>query len=296
MNLTIFATICIVTLLYIHIVFHLKTSDDLEVFEIPMPPKDKLEDVCNFRQPVLFTHRDDMLQSCKPSLLNDYSAFDVNVYDASYEGIPLTLEEANQLFTSKMYATYNNSSFLNETMMKRCFLSLDTLLRPPMVSSIEYDLLFGSLNYTTRFKYTNHYRTYYYVSSGSITVKLTPPRNTKHLQEVKDYETQEFYSNVNPWTDVVKKVKCIEIVLRPGTILFVPAYWWHSIRLEKDACVCSIQYKTIMSIIATLPDIAMGVLQRQNTKNKVLPTYSPALTEKGGESHTSADHLLPQSH
>jgi hypothetical protein len=276
MNLTILATICIVTMLYIHIVFHLKTSDDLEVFEIPMPPKEKLEDVCNFRQPVLFTHKDESLHACIPSNLNEYSAFDVNVYDTKYEGIPIPLEDAMKLFATKEYATYNNQTFLNETMVKRCFTSLDTLLRPPMVSSISYDVLFGSPQYTTRFKYTNHYRTYYYVSSGSITVKLTPPRNTRHLQEVKDYESQEFYTTMNPWVDILKKVKCMEIRVQPGQLLFIPAYWWHSIRLEKDACVCSIQYKTIMNIIATLPDIAMGVLQRQNTKNKVLPTYSPA--------------------
>ena len=286
MNLTILATICIVTMLYIHIVFHLKTSDDLEVFEVPMPPKSSLEDVCNFRQPVLFKYTDEQLNQCTPTNLKEYSAFDVYVYDTSYEGIPLSLEEATALFTTKIYATYNNQLFLNETMAKRYFLPLDTLLRPPMVSSISYDILFGSDGYTTQFKYMNHYRTYYYVTSGSITVKMTPPRNTKYLQEVKQYETQEFYSKCNPWNDSIKKVKCMEIVIQPGTLLFIPAYWWYSIRLEKNACVCSIQYKTLMNIVATLPDIAMGILQRQNTKNKVLPTYSPEPVAQDSSSHT----------
>jgi mannose-6-phosphate isomerase-like protein (cupin superfamily) len=286
MNLTILATICIVTMFYIHVVFHLKTSDDLEVFEIQMPPKHKLEDVCNFRQPILFNHTDELLQQCTPQSLQEYNAFDVNVYDQEYAGIPVTLEQASVLFKNKVYATYHNSAFLNETMAKRYYIELDSFLRPPMVSSISYDVLFGSPKYTTRLSYHNHYRTYYYVTSGTVTVKLTPPRNTKYLQEVKNYEEQEFYSDCNPWKDPTKKVKYMEVVLKQGQILFIPAYWWYSIQLEEDSCVCSIQYKTVMNIIATMPDIAMGILQRQNTKHKVLPTYSPEQASSPSESRT----------
>lgn len=290
MNLTILATICIVTLLYIHVVFHLKTSDDLEVFEIQMPPKSKLEDVCNFRQPILFQYTDSLMNQCTPASLQEYNAFDVNVYGEDYEGIPVTLEQASILFKNKVYATYHNASFLNETMAKRYFVEMDSFLRPPMVSSISYDFMMGSHGYETRFSYHNHYRTYYYATSGYATIKLTPPRNTKYLQEIKNYETQEFYTRLNPWKDEMKKVKCMEITLHPGQLLFIPAYWWYSIRLEKDACICSIQYKTVMNLISTLPDIAMGILQRQNTKHKILPThsdsYSPAPTLQDTSSHT----------
>ena len=34
---------CIVLFLYLHVFFHLKTSDDLEMYEIEQPSKDKLE-------------------------------------------------------------------------------------------------------------------------------------------------------------------------------------------------------------------------------------------------------------
>ena len=34
---------CVVLFVYLHIYFHLKVSDDLEVFEIDQPSKDKLE-------------------------------------------------------------------------------------------------------------------------------------------------------------------------------------------------------------------------------------------------------------
>jgi hypothetical protein len=115
---------------------------------------------------------------------------------------------------------------------------------------------------------------------------MTPPRNTRYLQEVKKYDTQEFYTHFNPWKDTLKKVKCIEFVVTKGSLIFIPAYWWYSIRLEQDACVCSIQYKTVMNVLATLPNFCIGVLQRQNTKTKTLPTYSLAKDETDTESRT----------
>ena len=45
---------CIVLFMYIHIFFHLNTSDDLEVYEIDQPSKEKLEEICDIKQPVVF--------------------------------------------------------------------------------------------------------------------------------------------------------------------------------------------------------------------------------------------------
>ena len=36
---------CSILFLYVHIYFHLKTSDDLEVYEIDNPSKEKLEEI-----------------------------------------------------------------------------------------------------------------------------------------------------------------------------------------------------------------------------------------------------------
>ena len=71
-------------------------------------------------------------------------------------------------------------------------------------------------------------------------------------------------------------------------MLFIPAYWWYSIKFNKNACLCTFQYKTVMNIMATLPDICMGILQRQNTKTKLkLTRASPANPSSSGESRTS---------
>ncbi len=269
MNLGIIV-VCIVVILFLHVVFQLKTSNELEVYEIPMPNKTKLEEVCNFKQPVVFNYQEDVIMKCIPSELVQYNAFDVFVYDNTYIGKPQSLEKAYEIFKTGKHATYNNFSFLQETTAQQYFSLTDTILRPPLVSSIYYDVLFGSELYTTRLQNKSSCRNYFLVTQGSITLKLAPPRNNIFLNEIKNYETQENYSQVNPWTDKEKKVKFIEITLSAGRLLFIPAYWWYSIRLEKDACVCMFHYKTVMNVLATLPDISVGILQR-HTKPVNLP-------------------------
>ena len=271
MNIGILATICIVTVLYIHIHFQLHTSNDLEIYEIVMPTKTKLEEVCNLKQPVLFDYYEETISHCTLDSLDEYNAFDVMVFDDTHVGISLPLEKARALFKTGRHATLHNGTFLQETMVRRYYDLTDLTLRPPLVTSMTHDIFFGSLNYTTRLQYHTSCRNYFLVTQGTITIKLTPPRNTPFMKEIKKYDTQEFFSDLNPWTDDPKKVKFLELVVPVGKLFYIPAYWWYSIRLEKDACVCMFHYKTLTNLIATLPDIGMGILQRHNTTTKVLP-------------------------
>jgi len=277
-------TICIVIIIYMHVVYQLTTSNDLEIFELDTPSKNKLEEVCNLRQPLLFPYYEEAIQSVF-SKLTDYKAFDVNVYDSEYNSTTVSLKNAFQLIDKKKYISLHNSDFLNETMVSRYYLTTDAYLRPPMVASITYDLLMGSESSSTRLEYNTHYRNYFYVSNGSVTVKLTPPKNEKYLNPEKDYANQMYYSLKQD----IDKVKFLEITLVKGQILFIPAYWWYSITFAKESCVCTLQYKTVMNIIATLPDICMGVLQRHNTKTKLtkITLASPANPSSSDESRTS---------
>ena len=72
---------CIVLFIYIHITFHLKVSDDLEVYEIEQPSKDKLEEICDLRQPVIFDYKvDGLMKECNLDYIgNNFGAFDIKV-------------------------------------------------------------------------------------------------------------------------------------------------------------------------------------------------------------------------
>jgi hypothetical protein len=283
-------TICTVIILYIHIVYQLKTSNDLEIFELETPNKLKLEEVCDLRQPLLFPYNEENINRCILSKCLEYKAFDVTVYDQSYNPFQCSLEKAIKLFDNK-YISLHNSDFLNETMIYRYYSETDEYLRPPMVSMITYDILFGSVGSSTRLEYSTYYRNYLYVTEGSINIKLTPPRNSKYLDMKKDYATESYYSNIDVWKHIPEKIKFLEIKVNKGQMLFLPAYWWYTIQFEKNACVCTLQYKTVMNIIATLPDLFIGILQRQNTKTKLkIIQASHENPSSADESHTSTTH------
>ena len=64
--------------------FQLKTSNDLEIYEIDYPSKDKLEEICDLRQPILFNFQNErILDSCqRQNILDTYGAFDVKIRKA----------------------------------------------------------------------------------------------------------------------------------------------------------------------------------------------------------------------
>jgi hypothetical protein len=189
--------------------------------------------------------------------------------------IPLALHIASKLFNNDKNSNYiseNNSDFLLETGSIKNMSYNDYFLRPHLVSNCNYDVMFGSTNSTTPFRYEINYRNYFLVTQGSITIKLAPPKSSKYLYQDIDYENLEFKSNINPWNPQQKyqadfdKVKCLEIILQPGKFLFIPAYWWYSFKFSENTSVSSFKYRTYMNNIAISPHIFMYTLQNQNIK------------------------------
>ena len=109
-------------------------------------------------------------------------------------------------------------------------------------------------------------------------VKLAPPKNTKYLYEIKDYDNFEFRTPINPWNIQQEykpdfdKVKCLELTVEQGQILYIPAYWWYSVEYSEDTLVCVFKYNTYMNNLAMAPDIFKYILQKQNVERKMVPT------------------------
>tara|TARA_B110000444_G_C18815538_1_gene584929 strand:- start:110 stop:1048 length:939 start_codon:yes stop_codon:yes gene_type:complete len=276
----------IVLFFYLHINHHLTKSSDLEIYTIEQPSKDKLEEICNLRQPLLFNYyNEEILRNCKMETLNNkYSAFDIKIRDILNDDdkkeiyLPLVLKESLNLFQNDMksrYITENNYDFLEETGSIKNYSYNDSFLRPPLVSKCDYDYMSGSQDSSTPLRYNLSYRNYYYVIEGEIRVKLIPPMSSKYLLENKDYDNFEFRSPINPWNVDEKyrdydKVKSLDIVVNPGTILYIPPYWWYSIKYTKMSSICAFKYRTYMNTITILPEIIMNLLQEQNIKREIV--------------------------
>lgn len=262
-----------------HVQFQLKTSDDLEIYELEDASKDKLEEICDLRQPVIFDfYNQKILETCsEENLMSNYHAFEVKVRnsketDCSY--LPLQLNDAVKLFkedTNNFYFTENNEDFLNETGVVKAIQYNDEYLRPYMVSNCKYDIMFGSVGIKTPFRYELNYRNYFTVTEGSIRIKLTPSKNTKYLEPISDYENFEFRTNINPWiTDPQAKYKCLEVILSVGKTIYIPAYWWYSIQFDKKTTVVCSRYRTYMNNVAIIPNVIMYALQNQNIKLDII--------------------------
>jgi hypothetical protein len=286
---------CFILFFYLHIHFHLKTSDDLEIYEIDQASKDKMEEICDLRQPVLFDCDEDINKiietTNKSVLLDNYPVFELKIRDtisssatalgATLEEelyVPLPLHIACQLFKEDSNAVYfseNNMDFLTETGVIKNMTYNDEFLRPRLVSNCNYDVMFGSVGVETPFRYELNYRNYFVVTQGSLSIKMAPPKSSKYLYPVNDYENFEFRSPINPWAPQSKfkadfdKIKCLEIVLSPGKFLFIPAYWWYSFKFSENTSVSCFRYRTYMNNIAISPNIAMYALQNQNVERKI---------------------------
>ena len=65
--------------MYLHIWYYYKTGNDLEVYSIEQPSKDKLEEICNIRQPVIFNYNNyELLDKLNKEYIdNNYGIFDI---------------------------------------------------------------------------------------------------------------------------------------------------------------------------------------------------------------------------
>jgi hypothetical protein len=282
-----FFIFCLVLFIYLHIQFHLKTSNDLEIYEIDDVSKDKLEEVCDLRQPVLFDYNNDKIIETTNSrfILDNYHAFEIKIrninetHNNSELYLNLPLHASIKLFNEDKNSNYfseNNSDFLNETGVIKHFKYNDEYLRPYMVSNMNYDILLGSIGTHTPFRYEINYRNYFLCTEGSVQIKMAPPQSIKYLYPEYDYENFEFRSPINPWKIQTKyaadfeKMKCLEVPLTKGKMIYIPAYWWYSIKFTKNnSSISCFRYRSYVNNLAISPYISMHILQLQNIKRDV---------------------------
>tara|TARA_A100001011_G_C14303293_1_gene841881 strand:- start:1378 stop:2466 length:1089 start_codon:yes stop_codon:yes gene_type:complete len=296
----------VILFFYIHIYHHYKTSNDLEVYTLENPTRDKLEEVCNLRQPFVFNYNNEDLITVfrLDSLIHKFGNFDIkirnikNYDDESEMYLPFTLDKSKVLLTNdkkNKYITENNGDFIDETGLRRLFEKNDEFLRPPLLSNNNYDFLCGSKDTITPLRYNISYRNYIYVTNGKVKVKLVCPNDSKYLNKIKDYENFEFRSPLNLWNiqenykDNFGKIRFVDIELEKGNMLYLPAYWWYSIKFDENTQICTFKYRTYMNNIAILPDLVMYFLQRQNIKHNLMKRFDNQEIKCGEE--TEEIHL-----
>jgi hypothetical protein len=288
-----FLIFLIILFLYIHIINQLKTSEDLEIYEMDYSTNSQLQEVCEVKQPVLFEFQSvypDIYENLsKEEIFSKYGSYDVKIKDTrdynqsteSIDYVVLSLQSSQNLVESDSgshYFSENNEELVNESGLSSEYKEIDTYLKPSFTLQSKYDIMFGSQNTATPLRYHLNYRQFFIVKSGKIHVKMTPMKSKKYLKPIKDYDNYEFRSPINVWNPQpeylheMDKLKFLEFDVHAGHVLYIPAYWWYSIKYEKDAFIYSATYNSVMNCIAHLPQWVLYFLQQHNIYKKIAKT------------------------
>ncbi len=271
----------LVLFIYIHICNNINSSNYLEIYEVEYTSKENLDDLCNTKQPIIFNNILLNNNISKEYLLDEFKNFNINLLNVNdihnNISIPIMLQEAEELFkndNSNNYISINNNNFLNETTLIKLLKNNDKILRPVGVSVMEYDILIGSRNSYTNLLMEYSVRNFIYVNSGSIEVTLTPFLYDKYLYSKKNDESMNKISDINIYNVNEKhknnynKIKFLQISISTNQLLFIPNYWYYSMKILEDNTLVSLyKYKTYSNCISLLPQYLLQYLQKHNIKN-----------------------------
>ena len=185
--------------------------------------------------------------------------------------IPVTLKEGIELFNNDLsnnYISEYNLDFINETTIKKTFISNDAFLRPYLCSNCSYDILIGSKERYTPLKYELNYRNYFFIADGEIDIMLTIPINSKYLDIISDYDNYEFRSKYNPYNTNDKKhlekIKFLSLNLKKNDIIYIPFKWLYTIKIKHpNTVICSFKYMVYMNTLAILPQLFFRFFQKK---------------------------------
>ena len=169
--------ICVVFLfvafVYIHVLFHLKVNNLLDVRTIQITGKEDFEEQCDKRLPFISYYNNLIMNNTfSPShLLKNYKSFQLN------SDVP---EKIGDIFEKDNFLTSDNEAFLSEsdTLMK--INTEDNFLRPSFTCYKNYDLTMGK-NTTTNFVSPLCFRTFLYICHGNRERERVREREPRRL-------------------------------------------------------------------------------------------------------------------
>ncbi len=270
----------VVLFVYVHATAQFKKSEDMEIYEMDYKDNAQLNHICEQRQPVLFD-----FQSVYPDM------FDESEIEGG-DAINVTIKDRNDIETGdSIVMPYSSAETLIKTDPKSRFYSennlelagefadkgADQFLKPSLNAYTKYDIMLGSSGSRTPMRYHTNSRVFVCVKSGKIRVKMTPWKSHKYLHPVSDYDNFEFRSPIDVWDPQPKylhetdKLKFLEFDVNAGYTLYVPAYWFYSIKYSNEPTqLREYTYCTAINLVTNTPKYGMYFLQQSNIKKRFL--------------------------
>jgi hypothetical protein len=284
MEFTLTVIIFILTvIIYFHLVQQYKKGEDLEIYEIDYATNQQLQEICDLKQPITFKLKPKEL--FEKIQLNDYNkSFEVKVkssedyynnitnkHAGEYIKMSMTaFENLTKLDVKFIYFTENNEEYIEDSELKTKLKLFDSYLKPQysVILQTKYDIMTATKNAYTPLKYHLNHRNFIAVVSGKVNIKLTPWKSYKFLHGINNYDKYEFYSPIDVWNppskynDEMNKLKFLEFTIESGHILYIPSYWWYSIKYnEENTVLYNITYNSLMNITANIPELTKHYIE-----------------------------------
>lgn len=233
---------------YIHVLYHLKKSNEYEVYDIDYINVNHLNDICNLRQPFTFTATQSSIPIKWESLVKN---MELNIIKKSEDN-------------KSIYSEHNHRIVPH---YKNKMLFLEKYIKPDFNITCIYDIIFSNENMTSELTHTYNYRNFYHVTEGNITIRFFPPDTSSVIEHTTDFETLNERSSYDIWNN--KSNKFVEINAKENDIIFIPPYWWYSIKCNEQSCILVYKYRTFMNNITILPQLLYSYIAIHNKKSKI---------------------------
>jgi len=293
-----FVIFIIVLFVYMHVMQQYKRSEKLQLYEMDYTDNRELQTACNVKQPIVFEFRNvlsEFFYRQSPKVyLEQMGQIDVCLKDTddywtesprnSVDYVVISYKSLNSLILSDArghYISECNGDFVSDANMGDLYQRMDEYIKPAYACHTHYDILFGSPKTVFPMRYHTHDRIFLCVLSGKISVKMTNWKSYIHFKKgiVRDYENYEFWTCENPWkSSAGDTIQYLDFMVLTGQILYVPAYWFYSIRIEDpDTIISQIKYNTPANILANVSDIGKWYLQQKNIEHvgSTVPKAAP---------------------
>ena len=282
----------IVLIFYLNLIQECKIGQDLDVFEMDYQNAEQLNKMCQNKQPVVFRMNQGeviadshFINTISPAILAEkYGKEDVFLSSFKYgepeeEPIAVPLGSAIMVQHDRMFE--NNHDFIMDLPIHHYYQSIDTFLRPFGTIQTEYDFAFGK---NTALRYHQHHSFFVYAVGGDLDVKITPCKNLvagkQHAFDGNIYP--DFQQNkqtlLNCWDEPSmddeenQDITFLNISIPAGYCLFIPPYWWYSIRHTdpgQGGWMAVFKYDTFMGkIIHYMGQIRNWILQPKRDQDQ----------------------------
>jgi hypothetical protein len=263
-------------LVYFHIYAQISTCSDLHVYNTAFKSAEHLYSVCAMKQPVIVHLPDDVAtESIRPPCFPPVHFLSVRkLADAASGALPLRLtsEALGRLFLTE---TSNNDYYSDTTLTKGELHNgvrvLVKIMAPALCSRQTCRLLCGPVGGKTIPVQEIHDRAFL-IPSGKATVRLVPPNCSEWLSPINDHVLFETRTEIDLFSPPVQKPawQWRDVVVQPGTALFIPNHWWVSVRFDApDSFMYKLSFHTYASELVLLPRYVISFLQQLTTRYKV---------------------------